>query len=276
MTSFNREKYIGEAIESVLASTYKNFELIIVDDCSKDHTVKIARSLENIDKRIKVFLNEKNVGDYPNRNIAAGYAKGEYIKYLDSDDKILPDGLEKCVNEMLRFPDADFGIYNSFSSQQTHVLSSDRALRIHFFNKPFLMIGPGGTIIRRKFFEIINGYPEKYGPANDLYFNLKASCNTSIVMLSFDFIFYRRHSGQEINNAYSYLVNNYTYLRDALANLPLQLSNEQLSWLAKKNKRRFLVNLFKYLVKSKSLPKTMKTAKEAGFKFKDIKVGLFH
>ena len=74
MTAFNREKYIAEAIESVLASTYTNFELIVVDDCSKDATVEIARKYEKQDERIKVYINEINLGQFPNRNKAAEYA----------------------------------------------------------------------------------------------------------------------------------------------------------------------------------------------------------
>ena len=58
MTAYNREKYIAEAIESVLASTYTNFELIIVDDCSTDKTVEIAKSYEVKDNRIKVYIND--------------------------------------------------------------------------------------------------------------------------------------------------------------------------------------------------------------------------
>ena len=86
MTSFNREKYIAEAIESVLASTYKDFELIIVDDCSKDNTVGIAKKYEELDSRVKVYINEVNLGDYPNRNklhrnpISDGDPKSEYVK----------------------------------------------------------------------------------------------------------------------------------------------------------------------------------------------------
>src|SRR4051812_47750099 len=86
MTSYNREKYIAQAIESVIASTYSNLELIIVDDCSKDSTVSIARSYAENDKRVKVYVNEKNLGDYPNRNKAASYATGKYLKYVDADD----------------------------------------------------------------------------------------------------------------------------------------------------------------------------------------------
>ena len=71
MTSYNRQDYIAAAIESVLASSLENFELIIVDDRSSDDTLSIARKYEQRDARIKVYLNEKNLGDYPNRNKAA-------------------------------------------------------------------------------------------------------------------------------------------------------------------------------------------------------------
>ena len=77
MTAYNREKYIAEAIESVLASTYTFFELIIVDDCSTDNTVLIAKSYQERDPRIKLFVNKQNLGDYPNRNVAASFASGE-------------------------------------------------------------------------------------------------------------------------------------------------------------------------------------------------------
>ena|SRR5674476_1029541 len=82
MTAYNREKYIAEAIESVLAQTFTDFELVVVDDGSKDHTVDIARRYSK-DPRVSVHINEKNLGDYPNRNRAASLARGRYLKYLD-------------------------------------------------------------------------------------------------------------------------------------------------------------------------------------------------
>src|SRR5690606_2521559 len=92
MTVYNREKYIAEAIKSVLASTYQNWELIIVDDQSMDNSVAIAQSFAQKDPRIQVHVNKENLGDYPNRNRAASYAKGKYLKYVDSDDLIYPYG----------------------------------------------------------------------------------------------------------------------------------------------------------------------------------------
>ena len=63
MTAYNRGKFIAEAINSVLNSSYTHFELIIVDDCSTDNTVVIAQSFAAYDNRVKVFQNEKNLGD---------------------------------------------------------------------------------------------------------------------------------------------------------------------------------------------------------------------
>ena len=105
-TVYNREKYIAACIDSVLASSYQDWELIIVDDVSTDASVAIAQSYEQKDPRIKVYVNEKNLGDYPNRNKAASYAKGKYLKYLDADDIIYPHGLEVMVHTMEQFPEA--------------------------------------------------------------------------------------------------------------------------------------------------------------------------
>lgn len=276
MTAYNREQFIAEAIESVLASTYTNFELIIVDDCSKDKTVEIARKYELQDNRVRVYVNEMNLGDYPNRNKAASYAKGKYIMYADSDDKILDNGIKRCVDEMEQFPDCNFGMNYKDYQVRPFVLSSADAIRNHFFKKPFLTIGPGGTIIKRDYFLKIKQYPTKYGPANDMYFNLKAACYSPMVLLPFDFIFYREHDGQEINNEYSYLYNNYRYLNDAISELNLPLKRQQLKWISKKNKRRFTTNIAKYFLKTFDLPKTRAAIRLAGFGIKDFYKGIFH
>src|SRR5688572_8660952 len=110
MTAYNRENYITEAIESVLSSYYSNFELIISDDCSTDRTVEIAKRYAAKNSKIKVYQNEKNVGDYNNRNKAASYAEGKYLKYLDSDDIMYPHCLSVMITSMEQFPAAGFGL----------------------------------------------------------------------------------------------------------------------------------------------------------------------
>jgi len=276
MTAYNREKFLAEAIQSVLDSTYSNFELIIVDDASNDSTVDIAHSFSKNDSRIRVYINEKNLGDYANRNKSSSYAVGEFLMSVDSDDRILKDGIYRCVQTMLSFPNSSFGIYLPSYNGCAFSLDSQKALHNHFFHKPVLNIGPGGTILRRTFFEEISRYPDKYGPANDNYFNLKAACFSPVVFLPFEFVFYRRHEGQEINNRFSYLIYNYTYLRDALFDLPLQLEKNQMEWLHKKNKRRFVVNITKYFFEFLDLKKIKQAINKASFSFTDALIGIFH
>ena len=276
MTSYNREQYIAEAIESVLASTYANFELIVVDDRSTDKTVAIAKSYAANDPRIHVYINEVNLGDYKNRNKAASYAKGEFMMYVDSDDKILVDGFERCIAAMNKFPQAGFGMQYNETGKSPFLLSPKLAIHQHFFKEPCLMIGPGGTILRRDFFEKICRYPEKYGPANDMYFNLKAAAAGPILMLPFVFNYYRIHEGQELNNKYSYLYNNFNYLRDALQELDLPLTEKERQWLMNKNRRRFLVNFLNYYRHTKNLSKAINARKLAGFGFRDVLKALLH
>jgi glycosyltransferase involved in cell wall biosynthesis len=276
MTAFNREEYIQEAIESVLGSSYSNFELIIVDDCSSDMTVAIARKFEVQDNRVKLYLNEKNLGDYANRNRAASYASGEYLMYVDSDDKIFVNGIENTLRLMQTYPHSSFGMRLFDKPCDPFELDSQQAIYKHFFQEPFLNIGPGGTIIKRSFFEDINGYPVKYGPANDMYFNLMAVCFSTIVMIPFEFLFYRRHAGQEINNKQSYLYNNYLFMRDALDELPLGLPPEKIKWLNLKNKRRFFVNVVKYFTTTLNVKKTVSFLKLTKFSVKDAFASIFH
>lgn len=275
MTACNREKYIAEAIESVLSSTYKNFELIIVDDASSDKTVEIATQYEKKDNRIKVYVNPKNLGQFPNRNKAAEYARGEFIYYADSDDTLLRDGLEKLVWVMLQYPGPGIAMYCG-QAQEVTLIDSKTGIHNHFFRSPFLIIGPGGTFLRRCFFEKIGKYPTDYGIPGDMYFNLKACCYSPVLLIPFEFMRYRIHEGQELSNKYDYLHNNYKYLNAALNDLPLPLKTEELNWLHKKNKRRFVSNIIKYFLRTGSIKKTIKAIVLAGFSFKDAVIGIFH
>lgn len=99
--SFNSEKYITDTIESVLNQSFKNFEMIIVDDCSSDSTCKIVESYMNTDDRIKLYKLENNSGAAVARNTALDISKGRFIAYLDADDIWKKDKLEKQVSFML-------------------------------------------------------------------------------------------------------------------------------------------------------------------------------
>ena len=98
MPSWNTARWIGESIESVVNQTYKNWELIIVDDCSTDNTDEVVASYN--DKRIRFFKNDVNSGAAVTRNRAISQANGEWIAFLDSDDLWKPEKLEKMVDFM--------------------------------------------------------------------------------------------------------------------------------------------------------------------------------
>lgn len=91
--SYNREKTIERAVMSVLNQTYKDLELIVVDDCSKDNTVEVLKSIK--DDRLKIIRLEKNSGACVARNVGIENAQGDYIAFQDSDDEWLLDKLEK-------------------------------------------------------------------------------------------------------------------------------------------------------------------------------------
>ncbi len=97
MAAYNAENTVGFAVESVLNQTYKNLELIIVNDCSKDNTESIVQSYTTKDNRIKLISNEKNLGVSLTRLEALKNCSGEWIAILDSDDAWMPDKLEKQI-----------------------------------------------------------------------------------------------------------------------------------------------------------------------------------
>lgn len=93
--NYNSEKFLKETIDSVLAQTYKNWELLIVDDCSTDGSLEIIRSYK--DPRIQLFQNETNCGAAYSRNVALQKAQGKWVAFLDSDDLWTEEKLERQI-----------------------------------------------------------------------------------------------------------------------------------------------------------------------------------
>lgn len=94
MAAYNGEKYLREQLDSILAQTVQDFELIVCDDCSSDSTAEILSRYAEKDSRIKIFVNEKNLGFVKNFEKAIKLCSGEYIALSDQDDVWLPEHLE--------------------------------------------------------------------------------------------------------------------------------------------------------------------------------------
>lgn len=100
MPAYNSENTIGRAIESVLSQTYKNLELIVIDDNSTDKTAEIAESYSKADSRVILLRNPRNLGVALSRNIGCRNAKGEFLAFIDSDDVWFEDKLDRQLRFM--------------------------------------------------------------------------------------------------------------------------------------------------------------------------------
>ncbi len=230
MTAYNREQYITQAVESVLASTLRDFELIIVDDGSTDATVDIARHYLS-DPRVQVHVNPRNLGDYPNRNRAAELAQGKYLKYVDSDDYIYPHGLAVMVGCMEQFPEAGLGLgsHSLFSQPFPVQLTPLEAYREHFFIAGFMVKAPLSVIIRHAAFQAVGGFSGKpYIGDNELW--LKLAARYSVVKMPRDLVWWRLHSDQEYQLGQpTYPVLTFQITRAALTGPDCPLSREERS-----------------------------------------------
>ncbi len=99
---YNTEIYLRECIESILAQTYDDFELILIDDGSTDNSLKICMDFQKKDVRVRVFSKE-NSGVSATRNYGLRYARGEYISFCDSDDVIKPELYEVLFDKMFQY-----------------------------------------------------------------------------------------------------------------------------------------------------------------------------
>lgn len=155
MAVYNRAGLVGECLESILAQTFQDFEVIVVDDCSEDNTLDILQSFAERDKRIRVFSNPRH-RFIETLNIGMSMAKGEYIARIDSDDVMLPERLEKQVELFER--DASVTVccswFNLFGTNQSKQEGmSGRVIRpYHRFLLGNFLANPT-SMIRRSFLE---------------------------------------------------------------------------------------------------------------------------
>ncbi len=207
MTSYNREALIAESIESVLSSSFTDFELLIVDDASTDGTADIAKKYALSDTRVTVYVNKHNLGDYPNRNRAAELARGKYIKYVDSDDLIFSHGLEAMVESMEKFPQAGAG-FSSLAERRGKALpiclEPRDAYTCHFFGEGLFHGGPLTAILRRDAFFGLGKFDEgRMISDTDMWYRI--ALNYPVVVLPSGLVWQRRHANQELSDQKKYI-----------------------------------------------------------------------
>ena len=199
VTVYNRESYLAGCLESILASTWRDFEVVVVDDCSTDGSLTVAQCYASLDSRIRVSQNDRHLGDYPNRGRAAELATGRFLKYVDSDDLIYPHSLAIMMEAMQAHRDATLALSHSLPEDEEPYpvrLSPSDAWRRHFLGRGCLSCGPSGAIMSRAAFVQVGGFRD-WGVLSDLDLWYRLSATAPVLLLAPGLVWWRRHAGQE-------------------------------------------------------------------------------
>ena len=266
-TVYNRARFLGQCIESVQQSKFRDYEHIIVDDGSTDDSVDIARLYAEQDPKIKVFVNEQNLGDYPNRNQAAKHATGKYLKYLDADDMHGHWALEIMVSAMSDFPMAGLGIF-VFTElnplKPVHLSPADSFLAYYNKEQHFFNASPINAIIKADTFHSVGGFSGKRMVGDFELWHL-ISRVTGVLMIPSKLLFYRVHDEQEMTAhsadpiwGFRYLLISRTQLSSDKNPIPPDLQERHLSCIEKKMARTIIMT-----IKNHGISKANQMRKEA-------------
>ena len=204
MSTYNRANFIGRAIDSILAQTYNNFELVIVDDGSTDNTSQILQKYIAKDKRI-IVLKQNNQGLAAARNAGVDKAQGKYIAFMDDDDVSLPKRLEKQVAFLEKYPDYNACICMlQFINLDGKIINNDVNLLFH--DREYYPL-------KRDIYQKKEQHIERaLGPMTCLTKESFINCNgyrladhLIIEDLDFTFRFLRKYKGACIGGEYLYL-----------------------------------------------------------------------
>ena len=253
-TCYNREKYLAECIQSVLDGHFQDFELIIVDDGSTDRSVEIAKDFASKDNRIRVYENEVNLGDYPNRNKAASYAKGKYLKYLDADDMHGRFTIDMMVDAMESNPEAGIGFFDHSRNKPLFplLLQPAQTYQAHYSkNHAIFHRSPLNVIIRKDVFMEIGGFTGNQHVGDFELWHLICSVNPTVIIGS-GLGFWRSHEDQQsVDNRtdptvpFKYLCTALYFLSHPENPLPETVANGYISKFSKTQARAILYSFIR-------------------------------
>ncbi|MDD5457603.1 MAG: glycosyltransferase [Candidatus Margulisbacteria bacterium] len=206
MPAFNGEDYISKAIESVFQQSYKDWEIIVVDDASTDNTRKIIQEWARKDKRVKVYYNRKNKGIAQTMNKAILKASGKYLKFLDQDDMLMPECLKFLLIGIKKQPAQVKLIYGDFLAYQSDTQQLNPRLMVQPEPKPKLFtqylygnpIVPCTVLLEKAIFNDVGLFDPACEPAQDLDLWFRIMKNYDIAKVNDVVAVYRFHSGQTI------------------------------------------------------------------------------
>lgn len=191
---YNVEKYLSKCLDSIINQTYKNLEIILIDDGSTDDSGKICDEYSKMDKRVKVFY-QQNQGVSAARNKGIDLATGEYLTFVDADDWIEKDYFEKAVEYLNKFNpvvminnylkiDKDKNIINYFDKNNEILKLSQREALIEMIKGDYYGWEPIATFYESELCKLVK-FNLKIRFAEDLLFkySILKKCDTSIVFI---------------------------------------------------------------------------------------------
>jgi glycosyltransferase involved in cell wall biosynthesis len=231
--TYNSSKWVRQSIESILSSNYINFELIISDDCSTDNTWEIIQQYKDI--RIRAWRNESNLGEYQNRNKVLHEANGKFIIYIDGDDILYKDSLNRFAVYLNAFPSAKgiWGVYPVFFDfvVMPYLFSPVQLTRLNFLsNYPVTVVGFAETLFSVEALLEIGGFDERFA-IGDTYIKRKFALSYPVVLATAGFAYWRQYPEQASNRVrsfYTQMIEIYRIDRELLWSSKLPLSTDEL------------------------------------------------
>ena len=235
ITNYNYGRFIGDAIQSALEQTYKNFELIIMDNCSTDNSEEVIKSFS--DPRIRYYKNDKNIGAIRNWNRGLSLARGEYITILHADDKLTPNFIEKEAEMLDKNPnvglvhssgiiiDAKGAVIKEYRPyDRDYIMRGEDEFKRLIFKNYFLVSAV--VMVRKKCYEALGDYSEEYAYCPDWEMWLRIALNYDVGFISEPLGYYRKHGASGMDYYFSSMntsligMDTYKMLKDIFSNLP--------------------------------------------------------
>lgn len=279
VTVYNREAYLAQTLRSVLASSFRDFEVIVVDDCSSDKSVVIAEGIAMEDCRVRVIINESNLGDYGNRMKAASLACGTYLKYVDSDDIIYAHTLDVMVNAMERNEAVALALSHSLPEDEEPypwILEPTKAWRKHFLGRGCFGCGPTGAIIRRSAFEEVGGFRKEWRVLSDIDLWLRLGACWPVALLPPGLVWWRRHEGQEFSSSgadLTYLEHGYELSRQSLKDVQCPLPEIERKIAIRRLRQHYARRLMALAIRKGQIRLAMKLFRKSDLTVMDLMRG---
>jgi glycosyltransferase involved in cell wall biosynthesis len=249
IVAYNSEKHINCAIQSIIKQEYKNWELIIVNDCSNDFTKKIIRKYKS--RKIKIINLKINIGAYKSTDLAFKKVTGKYVAILDSDDYSHPKRIISQVVELEKNPNVGLVLTKykcvDIKNKIVKIKKKESFIKENNFSRIFPCMNlacNSSAMFRRKFIKELVFFNKDYFYSYDYHFYLQIFKISKIKFVNKFYTFYRIHSNQRTNTVKKKIIfkENLYNLRWSIKNGLINRDNILIFF------KNYFKNFFQYLI----------------------------